>query len=618
MKSSLSIKGKLLIFALCISLIPFTIITTIYYFHSRSALKFEIIEKLKAVAESRERHIQSTLEKVKVRTVDFSSDGFIRNGFERIVHGRDSKQDVVIRLNAYLKKNKLSLYSDRLLAIILVDKVGKVVSSTNEKFMGKDFSGQDVFVQGIPKGYGETCVGQPHYSPDLDENCIFISAPIISKHGTKTLGVIINAYNLITLNEITTNRVGMGATGEVYLVNRDKTMLTESRFIDNAPLKQPVDTEPVRKIVESGKKMVDIYLNYLGKIVVGTSISLPEYNWLLFAETNETEAFAPLKMLGIVALILGVVGTAAVTGLGITFAVSTSRPIEDLTKATERLAGGDLKHRVKVTRKDEIGSLASSFNAMSEELERVINEHKRAEKELKHYSAELKRSNEELQHFAYVASHDLQEPLRMISSYLQLIKRRYKGKLDADADEFIAYAVDGADRQQKMINALLEYSRVDSFGKLFESADCEVILERALTNLVVAINESGAVISHDSLPTVMADDTQLLQVFQNLITNAIKFRGNEPPHVHISARHNENEWIFSVRDNGIGIDPEYNKRLFNIFKRLHGREYPGVGLGLSICKKIVKRHGGRIWVESESGKGATFCFTIPIKGEKQL
>ena len=206
----------------------------------------------------------------------------------------------------------------------------------------------------------------------------------------------------------------------------------------------------------------------------------------------------------------------------------------------------------------------------------------------------------------------------MISSYLQLRKRRYKGKLDADADEFIAYAVDGADRQQKMINALLEYSRVDRFGKPFESADCEVILERALTNLVVAINESGAVIIHDSLPAVMADDTQLLQVFQNLITNAIKFRGNEPPHVHISARRNENECIFSVRDNGIGIDPEYNKRLFNIFKRLHGREYPGVGLGLSICKKIVKRHGGRIWVESESGKGATFCFTIPIKGEKQL
>ena len=613
MTTFLSIKARLLIFALCISLIPITTITTIYYFHSRSALKFQIIEKLKAVAESRERHILSTTERMKVRAVDFSSDGFIRNGFEKIVRGRNSKQDAVIRLNAYLKKNKLPLYSDRLQAIILVDKMGKVISSTNEKFMGKDFSGQDVFMQGIRKNYGKTCVGQPHYSPDLNKNCIFVSAPVISKHNTETLGVIINAYNLITLNEITTNPVGMGETGEVYLVNRDEILITESRFVEDAPLKLIIDTEPVRRIIENGKKMIGIYKNYRGMSVVGVSMDLPEYNWILLAETNKTEAFAPLKMLRIVALILGVVGTAAVTSLGIIFAVSTSRPIEDLTKATERLAGGDLEHRVKVTRKDEIGSLASSFNAMSEELERVINEHKRTEKELRQYSTALKRSNEELQHFAYVASHDLQEPLRMISSYLQLIKRRYKGKLDADADEFIAFAVDGADRQQKMINALLEYSRVDRFGKPFESTDCEIVLEQALTNLKVMISECGAVITHDSLPTVMADNTQLLQVFQNLIANAVKFRGNEPPHVHISARRNENEWIFSVRDNGIGIDPEYNGRLFNIFKRLHGREYPGVGLGLSICKKIIMRHGGRIWVESESGKGATFYFTIPGK-----
>lgn len=613
MNSFLSIKGRLLIFALCISLIPITIITTIYYFHSRSALKFQIMEKLKAVAESRERHILSTMERMKVRTVDFSSDGFIRHSFERIIHGGTSGQSSVIRLNKYLSKNKLSLYRHRLIAIILLDKYGKVISSTNEKLTGMDFSSQDVFMQGIQKRYGEAYAGQPYYSSYLDKNYLCISAPIISKHSAELLGIIINVYSLAILDEITTNRVGMGETGEVYLVNRDKIMLTESRFIENAPLKLLVDTEPVQRIIENGKEMVGIYKDYRGQLVVGASMDLPEYNWILLAETNKKEAFSPLKMLGIVALILGVVGAAGVTSLGIVFAVSTSRPILDLTKATERLAGGDLEHRVKVTRTDEIGSLANSFNAMSEELERVIREHVQAEKELKRYSGELKRSNEELQHFAYVASHDLQEPLRMISSYLQLIKRRYKGRLDADADEFIDYAVDGASRLQTMINGLLEYSRVDRSGKSLEPADCGVILERAITNLKVAITESSAVITHDPLPTVMADDTQLLHVFQNLIANAIKFRGNEPPHIHISVTRNENEWTFSVRDNGIGIDPEYNERLFNIFKRLHGREYPGIGLGLSICKKIINRHGGKIWVESEPGKGATFYFTIPLR-----
>ncbi|MCF6154586.1 MAG: HAMP domain-containing sensor histidine kinase [Candidatus Brocadia sp.] len=359
--------------------------------------------------------------------------------------------------------------------------------------------------------------------------------------------------------------------------------------------------------------MVGTYKDYRGQSVVGVSTDLPEYNWILLAEANEPEAFAPLKMLGIIALTLGAVSAATVTSFGIVFAVSTSRPIKDLTKATERFAGGDLQHRVKITRKDEIGVLANSFNSMAEELARIINEHKRTEKELKHYSAELKRSNEELQHFAYIASHDLQEPLRMISSYLQLIKRRYKGNLDKDADEFIQYAVDGANRLQKMINGLLEYSRVDTHGKSFELADCEVVLQQALTNLKVVIEESAATITHDPLPAVMADSSQLLLVFQNLITNAVKFRGNEPPCIHISAKHKENEWIFSVHDNGIGIEPEYHGRLFVIFRRLHSREYPGVGLGLSICKKVVKRHGGRIWVESEPGKGSTFYFTIPIR-----
>jgi light-regulated signal transduction histidine kinase (bacteriophytochrome) len=251
--------------------------------------------------------------------------------------------------------------------------------------------------------------------------------------------------------------------------------------------------------------------------------------------------------------------------------------------------------------------------------QRELAERKIAEEELKRTMAELARSNKELEQFAYVASHDLREPLRMVTSYVQLLARRYQGRLDADANEFIAYAVDGATRMQALINDLLAYSRVGTRGKPFEPTDCETILEQALTNLQVAIEESGAAVTHDPLPTVVADGTQLVQLFQNLIGNAIKFRSEEPPRVHVSASETfevsktSKVWRVSVQDNGIGIDPEYHERIFLIFQRLHTREeYPGTGIGLAVCKKIVERHGGRIWVESQFGKGSTFHFTIPV------
>ena len=240
-----------------------------------------------------------------------------------------------------------------------------------------------------------------------------------------------------------------------------------------------------------------------------------------------------------------------------------------------------------------------------------ITERKRAEEKARLLLAELDRSNKELGQFAYVASHDLQEPLRMVSSYTQLLARRYQGKLDANADEFIAYAVDGANRMQRLINDLLAYSRVGTRGKEFEPTDCAAAFDLALANLQAATVENGAVVTRDPLPTLMADKLQIGQLFQNLIGNAVKYHGAEPPRVHVSAERKGDDWVFSVRDNGIGIDPQYAERIFVIFQRLHTREeYPGTGIGLAICKKIVERHGGRIWMESQLGSGTTFYFTI--------
>ena len=236
-----------------------------------------------------------------------------------------------------------------------------------------------------------------------------------------------------------------------------------------------------------------------------------------------------------------------------------------------------------------------------------------AEQALKARTEELARSNRELEQFAYVASHDLQEPLRMVASYTQLLARRYKGRLDPDADEFIAFAVDGATRMQGLINDLLKFSRVGTRGKPFAVTRCERALDGALVNLDVAIRESWAAITRDPMPEVVGDQTQLVQLFQNLVANAIKFRNpGEPPEIHIGATRCDEGWEFAVRDNGIGISPEYFERIFVIFQRLHSKtEYPGTGIGLALCKKIVERHGGRIWVDSRPGEGATFRFTIP-------
>jgi PAS domain S-box-containing protein len=244
-----------------------------------------------------------------------------------------------------------------------------------------------------------------------------------------------------------------------------------------------------------------------------------------------------------------------------------------------------------------------------EELEALVE--KRTE-ELKKLSDELGRSNADLKQFAYAASHDLKEPLRNIGAFAGLLEKRYKGNLDEKADEFIDYIVEGVKRMERLIQDLLEYSQVDRKGKPFGPVNCSVALEEAIHNLRSAIEESGTELTYDLLPTVTGDASQLSRLFQNLVSNAIKFRADKPLKIHISADRKQDEWSFSVKDNGIGIDPKFAERIFVIFQRLHTREeYEGTGIGLSICKKIVERHGGRIWVKSEPGRGSTFYFTIP-------
>jgi signal transduction histidine kinase len=239
-------------------------------------------------------------------------------------------------------------------------------------------------------------------------------------------------------------------------------------------------------------------------------------------------------------------------------------------------------------------------------------ERERAQAALQQTAEDLRRSNRDLEQFAYIASHDLQEPLRAVGGYVKLLEHRFPDKLDAKARGYIAGAFDGATRMERLIGDLLAFSRVATRGDAFQPANLEDALAQALRNLEAGINSAQATVIHDPLPTLSVDAGQIRQLFQNLVGNALKFRGEQPPNIYIGAKRQEGRWVFSVRDNGIGIDPQYYEKLFQVFQRLHTRkDYPGTGIGLAICKKIVERHGGTIWVESQSGQGATFYFSIP-------
>ncbi|MEE9558419.1 MAG: diguanylate cyclase, partial [Candidatus Brocadiales bacterium] len=394
-----SIKGKLLIFSLCISLIPIAVITNVYYLNARSALRRQIMQDMTAIAESKKAHVIEFLEAKRGRTVDFSSDGFIRDSLEKINLGEFPKQDNVIALNRHLLRNKKPL-DPYIEGIEVVDMDGRVVAATHGTLIGQDISVKNVaFRRARDKGYTETCFGQPHYTPYLDADTICIATPITTRRGVDTIGMILNHYNMAFLNKITANRAGMGDTGEVVLGQRkgdDIVFLNSLLYAPDAPLNLSVpfdstQAEPIRLALEGGSEAV-IAPDYRDVNVVAAYEYIPSMDWGLVAKIDESEAFAPLKWLSMVALIVGLVSAAAVTSIALFFAFSFSRPINRLRDATDRFAAGDLKARAKITRRDEIGKLARSFDNMAGELESEITARERREVELRKLSLVVEQS----------------------------------------------------------------------------------------------------------------------------------------------------------------------------------------------------------------------------------
>lgn len=402
-------------------------------------------------------------------------------------------------------------------------------------------------------------------------------------------------------------------TAETLLVRRDGDSvlyLNELRHRKAAALslRHPLsDTSlPAVKAV-LGEEGTLASKDYRGVEVLSVLRRIPDSPWFMIAKVDRSEVDAPLRkravlVASICALLIGLTAIAVIL-------------LWRQQQMRFDLARHEFEEKVL---HDANLELETRVAERTRELQVEIAQHRLTEKALNESLEELSRSNEDLEQFAYIASHDLQEPLRMVASYVQLLERRYRDRLDQDAHDFIGYAVEGVTRMQRLINDQLTYALVGMDSSQFEATDANQVLAEVLANLKPLIEENHAEITQDVLPAVPVIHTQFGQLLQNLIGNAIKFHGADIPRIHVAARGEGNEWLFSVSDNGIGIAPEYFDKIFLIFKRLHSREkYPGTGIGLAICKRIVARHHGRIWVESELGKGSTFYFTIPTTTEGQ-
>jgi signal transduction histidine kinase len=317
-------------------------------------------------------------------------------------------------------------------------------------------------------------------------------------------------------------------------------------------------------------------------------------------------------LLDVTLLVIGIGLVVVVAGLAMLLRSAAIRPVYALASEARRVAAGDFGRFVAVAGPREITSLAADVNTMRERILQELAAVREANDALASHAVDLQRSNAELEQFAYIASHDLQEPLRKITSFCQLLQRRYEGQLDEKADQYIEFAVDGAKRMQSLINDLLAFSRVGRTGEDFSQVASSAALNAAERNLAAAVERTGALIVSDALPPVRAQLTLLTAVFQNLLSNALKFAGDEPPRIVVTAVRDGSYWEFSVADNGIGVSPEYAERVFLIFQRLHDRAtYPGTGIGLAMCRKIVEYFGGRIWLDTSVTTGATFRFTVP-------
>ncbi|ODS33453.1 MAG: two-component sensor kinase [Candidatus Scalindua rubra] len=729
-----------------------------------------------SIHQDSERNYSQLIAVNKARIMDFSSDGFIRDCTEEINKREDRVRYYTTALNTHLAVNKRPLPPD-ILEVFIVDFNGKVISSTEIGQIGQDISDEVYFSKVMKRG---SCISDLHYSPEFKQYTFEVARLLLSKKEQNPIGILVNRYNGNSLRKITRSGIsqefgqgkrleGLGETGEVYIVNRDKLMITESRFIENAIFNQVVDTEGVRAAFDNGVGMIGIYSDYRGIPILGVSRYIEEMDWVVLAEKDVSEAFAPIAYLRNVTIIIGSIGIMVIITIAIFISTGITKPIQKLVKGTRRIAKGDLALKIATNSKDEIGSLATSFNDMTTQLEeskrqlqdyahnleekvedkigeikgakeytdnlietaqdaiisiyedgiinvwnesaekvfgysksdiigqpvstiisekyrkqhqeglkrflktrkpviigktieisgltkegteipiemslscqkiknkrytftaiiRDITEKKKVEAERKRMLDELRYRNKEMEQIVYVASHDLRSPLVNIQGFSKelqqsfekvrpilkdngvssAVKKRLDPILEEDIPEALKYILTSTTKIDSLLSGILRLSRMGRAGLTIKRLDMNKLMSDVVGTLEYKIKEVGATLHVDELPSCSGDETQINQVFSNLLDNALKYLNpNRPGIIRISGtRH----LVYCVKDNGIGIAAEHQDKIFEIFHRLKPDDSTGEGLGLTIVRRILDRHGGKIWVESKPGKGSKFFVSLP-------
>jgi signal transduction histidine kinase len=610
MKTFWSIKRKLLLFTLFISPIPILIITMSFYLSARGSLEQQINQKMVAVAESKIRHVEDFLDSIKGRTIDFSSDGYIRNMLDMIEPEALLEQDAPICLSEHLKNNKMPL-DPGIVAIIVLNREGMVVASTINSTISEDFSDQNEYLQ-ITDNDIAILTHSPFLSVNLGINVIEVAVPVTSMKSGEITGIIINAYNEELINKITSNSKGMGNSGEIVIgvKNGDNIQFVNSpKYALDGAIPQNIyldeDVAMPMRLALNGKYGTVIGHDYRGIDVIAAYQHIPSMSWGLVAKMDRKEAFEPLTLLSTIALALGGISSAVAIGLCFLFSVRSSRSINELTDATEKLANEDLNYRIKVDRNDELGVLANSFNDMAQKLSGEIEQHK-------HSRDELDASNKELEAFCYSVSHDLRAPLRSIDGFSKALEDDYTEKLDSQGKDYFKRIRMASRHMSQLINDLLNLSRITRSNLKFETVNLSAMVEKIITDIRDLHPERTVDVIIPEEVKAEGDESLLLIALDNLLNNAWKFTKNTlHARIEFGVNHHDGKDVYFIRDNGAGFEMEYVKKLFAAFQRLHDKsEFEGTGIGLATVQRIINRHGGCIWAEGEVEHGATFYFTL--------
>ncbi len=613
----MSIRLKFRVVSLCIVVIMVAVVLVGYWVASVEITR-KVHNNLNLVADLELQRVNEVLDRNFERLETVSARRLLQENLVRFTE--DAVEDSRDRVNAILREARDSVETFRQVSIISDD--GVVLGSSDLDSIGEDCSSHAFFRERREKGAVAKEGRAVSFQMDQGNQLVVtLSEPFVVKDGEEEAGLIVIVLEGADLAataghesgaESLTTILAKPQNGGGVNVLTPSAVAKEMRAVSLAGS----GMLPLERATRGEENFYEKIEDYRGVPVLAVTRHIPGLRLGFVAKLDRSDAFQGLRRIRNISLLVLVLALVALELFFLTIQRSLLKPIQHLAETATKVSGGDLSQRMEVDRTDEIGKLARDFNEMTH---RLVEANTSLECKVRERTIELERSNADLAQFAYIASHDLREPLRMVTCYVQMLERRYGSKLDEDARKYIGFAVDGSTRMGRLIEDLLAFSRVGTRACEFEVVDLSETMEAVRMNLQVAIEESDAAVVYGKLPAVQGDTTQLLQLCQNLVANAIKFRGELPPRVEITATKEEGRWRLIVSDNGIGIDLDHQERIFLIFQRLHQRGvYEGTGIGLAVCKKIVERHGGRITVESEPGKGSRFSFTLPVPSGEQL